>query len=85
MQIFGLKNQAGQEWVGYITDDKIMFLPVAVFGNSDVIYFCGAVDGAPMLQDAQGLTYLPADWLAAEFPKYRQPIEKLKKQIGLET
>lgn len=52
------------------------FLPAAAFGNEAELFLCAAFDGVETVRH-EGKLYLPADWLAREFPDRVPPPVKV--------
>ena len=62
------------------------FLQADAFGNERELFLCAAFDGVSVAwQDGKTL-FLPADWLAGEFPEHaeriRELVESVQTQIG---
>jgi hypothetical protein len=47
--------------------DGTIFIPAALAGREQAIALCAAYDGVPAIVDA-GHVYLPAGWIAREYP-----------------
>lgn len=61
-----------------ISDDgDEVFVPAAIAGNEDNVYLCTLFDGTATVS-AHNHLYVPADWLAKEFPKAKELCEIMK-------
>lgn len=72
-------QKTGRELEAFVTDCGRVYLPAALFGNEATILYCTAYDGAETIQ-ADGHIYAAADWLATEFPEYRQRLSEIVRQ-----
>ena len=59
-----------------IDDDGAKYLPADAFGNEQELFLCAAFDGASVVRQ-DGRLYLPADWLAREYPEHAEGIQEL--------
>lgn len=59
-----------------------VFLPAGLFGNEQEIFLCCGYDGTETIDDG-GRIYVPANWLATEFPDHEEKIKTLIQQIRI--
>lgn len=73
MQWIEVENSEGKKiskWkrsVG-LSNEGVVFVPAAMTGNESDVFLCAGYDGTSVVQYLNHI-YVPADWLAAEFPK----------------
>jgi len=58
------------------TDDGVLFVETTGMINRDEVLLCAGFDGMPVVVN-DGDTFLPAQWIASEFPEYARCINKL--------
>lgn len=73
------KTESAMKQTAIISGGAV-FLPAALFGNAEQIFFCCGYDGTKTIQGADGQICVPADWLAVEFPEHRQRVSELVKK-----
>lgn len=68
------KRSAGQSKEG------VVFVPAAMTGNENEVFLCACYDGTPVAHYLNHL-YVPADWLAVEFPKTAEICATISKKV----
>jgi hypothetical protein len=66
-----------------ITKDGTVYLPAAICGNENQAMMAATWDGGvPLLQRDEHL-YLPADWMAQEYPQEAENIQHIADRVRL--
>lgn len=85
MQWFEVENPENKKipkWkrsVG-LSEEGVVFVPAAMTGNESEVFLCAGYDGTTVVQYLNHV-YVPAGWLAAEFPKTAEICEIINKKV----
>lgn len=63
-----------------ISDDGTVFVPGGMLGNEQEVFLCANYDGVTMVSYLNHV-FVPARWLAAEFPKSADVCELIERKI----
>lgn len=63
-----------------LSSDGVVFVPAAMTGNESEVFLCAGYDGTPVVQYLNHV-YVPADWLAVEFPKTAEVCQIISKSV----
>ncbi len=63
-----------------LSSDGVVFVPAALAGNEREAFLCAGYDGTPVATHLDHF-YVPADWLAAEFPKTADLCHTISKSV----
>ena len=68
-----------------IGEEGSLFLHPALAGVEHTVLLCALIDGVSMMTnvDDKGTILVPADWMAREYPKTIEFIEKVKDAEGI--
>lgn len=67
--------------VGVSPEGKI-YVPAVIAGSEMMVLMCAGWDGTELLLLGKpGHLYVPADWMAREFPKTTEAIAKITKMV----
>lgn len=85
MQWFEVENPPGKrhpKWFrsAGLSDEGVVFLPGAIGGDEKKVTLCAVYDGTPIVQYLKHV-YLPAQWLAKEFPKVKEVCERFEARV----
>jgi hypothetical protein len=73
----------GAEWArsaALSADGTTVFVPAVLCNGSETTGFlCASADGVDMLSDGDHI-YLPATWVAKEFPKYADAVRLIERR-----
>jgi hypothetical protein len=78
-------SPAALEWPEWLRSaaiaDGIVFLPAVIAGNELEASLCACWDSNVRLIQSDGHVYLPAKWLASEFPRIREDCEAIERRV----
>jgi len=85
MQWIETENNTGKRWPKWqrtaaISDDGVVFVPGGMLGNESEVLLCAGYDGVPMAIHLKHL-YVPAQWMAKEFPKSAEVCELIERKV----
>lgn len=63
-----------------LSSEGVVFVPAAMTGNESEVFLCAGYDGTPVVRYLNRV-YVPADWLAVEFPKTAQICAIISKNV----
>ena len=63
-----------------LSSDGVVFVPAAMTGNESDVFLCTCYDSTPVVQYLNHI-YVPADWLAVEFPKTAEICQIISKSV----
>lgn len=63
-----------------ITDEGVVFVPGAIAGSEHEVMLCAAYDGTSVINHLKHL-YVPANWLAKEFPETKEVCELISSRV----
>ena len=59
---------------------RVVFVPAIIAGGEMEVFLCAGYDGTPLVVD-KGHVYVPAPWVAREFPRAKETAEKIERQV----
>lgn len=63
-----------------LSSEGVVFVPAAMTGNESEVLLCAGYDGTPVVHYLNHI-YVPAEWLAAEFPKTAEICAIISKNV----
>jgi hypothetical protein len=60
--------------------NDVVFVPAIIAAGEQEILLCASYDGAEVVVD-QGHVYVPAPWVAREFPHAKETAAKIERQV----
>ena len=64
-----------------ISEDGLVFLPAAIGENENITIMSATYDGDVPIVMNRNRAYLPADWLASEFPEIADDLMDIAKKV----
>jgi hypothetical protein len=64
-----------------ITKDGTVYLPAAICGDENRAMMAAAWDGGIPLLERDGHVYLPADWMAQEYPREAENVQHIAERV----
>lgn len=63
-----------------ISDEGIVFVPAAIAGNEQEVFLCANFDATSIVNYLNHL-FVPADWLAKEFPETKEICDVVSSKV----